>query len=359
MRKHPPMLLDTWQKIIELKPGIERHLKAATPTARRFVFDAEACAHVGHLLYTAGDLVAEQIVFAKPPYENTYIELIDARAMFDAWRPPTPGRLRIPGDSQLGLLYTADNGHLFSFCANDQAGKFPNTLGMFQTDIGVGQTTPLHHLWGDFGMRSAWGMKASTDKVRHEIIKLAYLLGGMRQPDGTIVMVRADYDYFLANYNLTTPLDLPNADGAVSIGEAAFLGGGDLLIGAACLLLIHGHKQGGTIRIDQVPHRQGIWRGKRKVFASHGVVSIKLTEKQTIRRLVFGHRKSPILHDVMGTWVHYHRDRHCDHDWHRLSDVDHERYQCSKCPTLRSWRAAHARGDGSKGIKTKIYSVTE
>jgi len=337
-----PQLIDVWSAEVPLKPGIERLVRNATPTARRFVFDSEACGHVGNLLFHAGDLVAEQIAFAKPPYPNTYVEITDARAMFKAWRPATTEAQALNSDDRLGILYTGDR--LYTFVSGVTKGP---VLGMFSITTGHGQTAPLTSI---FGQPRYWSP---------EHVKLSYLLGGMRQNDGTIAMLRADYQWFLDNYDLASTLaDTWSGDRSRRekvMADSAFLGGGDLIIGAACLLLIHGKRRGVTIR--EVPHERGWFKSKRVVYKSHSVVTIKLGPHDSIRRLAFGSRESPARHDVLGTWVDYHRDRQCAHDWYRLEDNDHERYRCTKCPTLRTWRNPHVRGDGLKGIVTKTYEV--
>jgi len=348
------LLLDSWQKVVTLRPGVERAVRAVTPIARRFVFDSEACTHVGRLLFEASDLVAEQIVFAKPPYDHTYIELSDARAMFKGWRPYAVNP-PATSDNKLGMLYSHDK--VYTMCSSDTS-DIPPTIGMFSITVGHGQTTPLKEIFGD---ENPW-TKFETNRPWQEYVKLAYLLGGMREPDGTIHMTRADYDYFVGHYDLGCTIAAAEHDyhrklRYKTMFNAAFLGGGDILIGAACLLLIHGQQKG--VSIQSVPHSRGWFKGKNVVFKTHGVVTIKLGKHDTMRKIVFGSRESPRRHDVMGTWVHYHREHHCDHDWFRLEDQDHERYQCRKCPTLRTWRASHARGDGSKGVKTKTYSVVE
>jgi len=332
------LLLDRWEKMVPIKHGIERQIRSVTPVARRFVFDSEASRHVGRLLFEAGDLVAEQIAFAKPPYDVTYLEIGDARAMFDGWRPGVDQKKAIPGDDKLGMLYIGNR--LYTFCNNDDVEDVPTTLGMFYVDMDRGQKESLAKIFPD-----------NFYPLEH--IKLSYLLGGMRQKDRSIAMLRADYDYFLANYDLGSIYDKPN----LHLEDIAFMGGGDLIIGAASLLLIHSQRKG--VKVNMVPYSRGWHKGKQVVYKAHGQVTIKLGRHETIRRLAFGHRESPRVHDVMGTWVHYHRDRKCEHDWSRLLDMDHERYQCSKCPTIRTWRKPHVRGDGTKGVKIKTYAVTE
>lgn len=347
------MLIDSWERIVPLKQGIERAVRSVTPIAKRFVFDKEACVHLGRVLFEASDLVLEQIVFAKPPYEHTYIELSDARAMFNSWRPTTPNPVAT-SDDKLGLLYTGDR--IYSFCHSDTA-DIPTTLGMFHTTVGHGQTTPLREIFGDTSTK----VKFAHEEGWQKYVKIAYLLGGMRQPDGRIVVARGDYEYFLDNYDLgcTIGHQFSNPESLSRhrnvIVDSAFMGGGDILIGAACLLLIHGTKRG--VSIQNKPHQAGWFKGKRIVYKSHGVVTIKLTKGDSMKKVLFGTRESPKVHDVMGTWVHYHRDVHCDHEWVRLEDTDHERYLCRKCPTLRTWRTPHSRGEGGKGVHTKTYSV--
>lgn len=357
--KVSPHLLDTWQRYVPLKPGIEKHVRSIAPVARRFVFDSDSSAHLGRLLFEAGDLVCEQIAFAKPPYEHTYVEIADARRMFDAWRPGNDDG-KIPGDDRIGLLYTGNR--MYTLCSNNVIKDLPTMLGMFYVDLGKGQTTPLAEIFGEgrdnegmFDRKLGIRLRSSNSHSWQEYVKLSYLLGGMRQPDGTVAMVRADYNYFANNYDLGCAYGFDY--NPRTMYEAAFQGGGDLLIGAAAMLLIHGRPH--NVTINPVMHQRKIYKGKMVVYKAHGIVNIKLTGKQTIRKVVFGNRASPRLHDVMGTWAHYHRDRQCDHDWERLEDPEHERYMCRKCPTLRTWRKSHYRGDATKGIKTKTYEVHE
>jgi hypothetical protein len=355
------LILDKWEKMVPLRAGVERVVRAATPSARRFVFDSDACAHVGNLLFQAGDLVTENIVFAKPPYEHTYIEIADMQRMFKSWRPTS---INNPDtcDDKLGLLYVGER--LYTFCsANSPKAEQTNpTIGMFSINRAHGQTVPLRDVFGetsDHPLTALQRLRIAGDHHQwREIAKLSYLLGGMRQSDH-VMIVRADYDYFLNNFDLACTFDVPyGRDYSRVLLNAAFQGGGDLLIGAACLLLLHGNKRG--VHVQQVPHRRGFFKSKPAVYRAHGVVTIKLGPHDTIRRIVFGARESPRVHDVMGTWVHYHHDRRCEHDWQKIEMVDdRERYQCTRCPTLRTWRKEHVRGDATKGIKTKTYSVTE
>src|SRR5262245_41960581 len=259
MSTDTPQLLDIWQKIVPLRKPVEKIVRNATPTARRFVFDSEACKHVGDLLRHAGDLVAEQILFAKPPYPNTYLEISDARAMFRAWRPEEQNN-PLTSDDKIGILYVGDR--LYTMCSSDTT-DVPATVGMFSVQMGHGQTMPLANIFGTFN--DHFETPAGHHNWRDQV-KLAYLLGGMRQTDG-ILMVSADYQWFLDNYDLSSTLEDPppgyRTDRHRTMVESAFLGGGDLLIGAACLLLIHGHQRGlRNISIRSQPHHRGWYRSR-------------------------------------------------------------------------------------------------
>jgi len=118
-------------------------------------------------------------------------------------------------------------------------------------------------------------------------------------------------------------------------------------------LLLHAPK---GVTIHDHPACNRVVKGKRRAYAAYSTVKIKLSQQETkriIRTGVYGPKRA---HEVRGTWVNYHRNPRCDHQWTRL-DGEHERYLC-QCGQLRVWRKTHGRGDASLGYVSHEYRVT-
>ena len=59
-----------------LRPEVSKHIKAAAPQARCYVFDDEASFKLGQFIRSCPDMIAEQLEFAIPPYPVTYVEVV-------------------------------------------------------------------------------------------------------------------------------------------------------------------------------------------------------------------------------------------------------------------------------------------
>ena len=115
-----------------------------------------------------------------------------------------------------------------------------------------------------------------------------------------------------------------------------------------------------VVRIDKVPTKQQIIKGKLRPFRAHSVLTIDLSRQATTRIIQDNGSRGPNReHQVRGSRVHLGISRSCTHDWHRVEMPEGrpERYECARCKGIRVWRRDHVRGDGKLGTKFHTYEV--
>jgi hypothetical protein len=318
---------------------------ALRPQARRFVFDAEASVHLGHFIRDCGDLIIANRRFAIPPFETVYLQC-DIHTMIKAIGRQTSGNLF--GGTPLDLLtgYLVHKGSVWPIAAGEPApGKLRSGIGGFRYDL----DTPV-------GSAAIFPGICLQDRGNEEWARMALLLGTTSHdmPDEE---TRLD---IIHSIRITPNFELDwrkKSDLALRV----FYGGmGDIRNLWAMLLLLN---QTQRIRLEQVPWRAAIVKGRRKVYAAHSLVRLNLAPHETLRKVMLPSLR-PLprrRHAVRGHFMHIHLRQHCIHVWPALPEIDDNntpRWTCQNCKGLRIWRRDHWRGTAAEGFVDTDYSVT-
>lgn len=119
-----------------------------------------------------------------------------------------------------------------------------------------------------------------------------------------------------------------------------------------------------------VPASHKMVGNKRVAYAAHKTIDLKLFDpKEVISRLApLGSHASPRRHGVIGHWMHWNVDIHCDHEWDRVIIEEDDsrrkfrengteilRHVCKHCGGRRTFRDHFMRGDATKGCFTHDY----
>lgn len=307
-----------------------KDVERVLPKARRFVFDKAASAFTGRFIREFGSALLRNRQFAIPPFEQTYVEY-DAQALSEALGRAKSSELLSEGapDSRLGFL--VDGNHVWTFVENSDglAGIFPVE---FWTD-----TTPTRGLFSnDLGY----------DKWR----KLAYTLG-------TTLHEIEDWETmndWYSNIDFGVPKDL---EILLTRQDLAVGGNGTVRDYIAVLLMLNRQKD--RVSLKQIPARGVIYKGKRRTYMAHSLVTIDVEDYHHIAQSYqrTHTRESPRRHQVRGFFRHLHRVHGCEHDYPLTPNEN--RWTCRRCGTVRVWVEAHERGDAGKGYRTKEYQVTD
>lgn len=316
---------------------IER-VKELRPRARRFIFDAEASTHLGHFIRDCGDLIVANRQFAIPPFETTYIQ-IDIDDMIKAINRRSSTEIYGDPDADRFVGYLIHKQHLYAVTSDD-TGEAALSLLSYDLDTpnngGPIFDEPLHESDpNDEWPRAAVLLGTTINDIPDEADRLR-LINSVR-----INVNAADIDR--KHYRMMIYATM-----------------GELRNVWAALLLLNQKKH---VTAEPVPHRAGIWKGKRHVYASHSVVRIRLGAHETIRKAMLPTMHIPRRrHEVMGHFAHWHLKDGCEHGWPPFPEIGDDgtpRWTCGRCGGLRVWRKYHLRGHGAEGFVTKSYNVTE
>jgi len=133
-------------------------------------------------------------------------------------------------------------------------------------------------------------------------------------------------------------------------------------VGFAEVLWLLMHRPG-VVKVQQVPGKQKVIRGKLRPMRAHSVLTIDLAAKDIVRTIIGDGRKGSGVreHEVRGTWVHLKHDRSCEHQWSKVErpPLEPDTFQCPCCGTKRVWRKDHVRGEHSRGNKFNTYQVVD
>jgi hypothetical protein len=375
-------LLDTCELAREAGPL--RPIVAATwaqrINAKRFLFDHEASARIGEMKREHTDLIVDNIEFARPPYPTAYFEL-DALAMWTAWRPDQPPVAT--ADVSLGFL--VHNGQVMVLASGQRPDSYQDPyygnrhlVGGLSFRINRPQSIPLTKLTGQ-------------DEETANLIRTAYVFGGQREVDRTpaerdreLLSLSVEEFQRRMNYKRFTLPDIGEQwshaqiaghfdvipafvnTGQKAYSELCFLSGGDPLTLTTALLLINQPSR--YVDLAHVPREVGLWRGKRKVFQAHHVVTLKLSREVKVARLWNLTTRTVPGHEVMGHWKHYNKSEGCDHHhpdrrqaWEptgpqRTVGGDYKRYWCPLCLQRRTWTEDYS--TFGPDATTKQYEVT-
>jgi hypothetical protein len=313
-----------------------QHLLAA----QRFMLDQKASHFYGHISRDIGPLVLRQHEFARPPYDQTWVEFdMDA---FSEEVPTTAMYDHDGRDTQVGFLFDYGTAWVFSRNARGLGGCMPYRIR-------------LHHpLSSEDELRMARALGLSR------VIYRMMLLGptGHDSRDPWWEGPEADHicrSHTLVFHEAFWPILERLSDEEKFKFMALSAGTLRQVLVIALLLSRQSHRYWTIIG---EPHRSALVSGKHRVLTAHNRVTMHLERAVARQRFLEdihtgAHRRE---HDVRGHWAQNRRSgSNCDHLWVE-NDEDH--FHCGMCSVKRWWRHAHKRGDASIGTVVKTYEVT-
>lgn len=331
-----------------ISPYHAKEMKTAARRARSYVFDVAASEKLGHFIRLCPDVICDQVEFAIPPYETTYIE-IDLLAAHAAMNAPLQEMMGEP-DWHLGMLATP-TGAVYSF-----------------TDA---RSRPYHtvaNLFGAIDLQNATRSEMKTlNAADMEEGKLAPMTpDDLRdpQPGDSAVALGSTWNHvnedqrkhFAQRWGLAyygVPSLFPTFRRLISshVGEPRMF--------VAALLMLHQKRH---ITINDHPYERRMSRGKSRVFMAHHTITIHLESDAEIRRaFTTGERGSPRRHQVPAHFAHRGGTRACEHHWIQREDAKTgepvTRWGCPYCGRFRWLRREHLRGDATKGWSGHDYDV--
>lgn len=319
-----------------LNKSARKTIHQATPTSRVFIFDEEASGRVGHFVRTCPDILSDQIEFAIPPYDNTYIE-IDQPSFLKA--AETRDKLCDPlvADRRLGFLSVGPDIFVLANSLKHPGGWI-SPIGLIRIpDIGP---MSVH--------ASLSGELVERDNPLYETTKKILLAS-------TYLDLTPDQRNRFSNYYGISYWGEPE-HAKTLIERFTKESAGEARIYAACLLMLYQKKH--IIVQDHGP-RRGLSRGKARVYMAHSTVTIQLDDEVKIRRAFkASERAEARRHEVRTHYGHRHTDFHCEHQWEERPGGVHKQWTCPKCGGLRYLRKAFLRGNGALGFVMKSYKVT-
>jgi hypothetical protein len=324
--------------ILASKPGPFEPPRLRLMRAQRFVLDRDASHYFQKLVHDLGPLLLAQHAFARPPYEQTWVEF-DCDAYFaDTWGLAPEER-----DARIGFLFDGNAVHCWS---NTQAHPVPecgpvsylmHTPVTYEEEPANAQAFHVsrlvwrHHLIGGIGKTAGdpwWMSDEATEICRsHRVV------------------VAPGWAEFIG--------DMP----PIRIAEFLRLTAGTFkqMLTLALLLSRSSHRYW---TISEQPRGRAIVAGKPRVLVPYNRVTMHLKEEVAMARFQSDlrsgvHRRH---HSVRGHWAQSRRFIGCDHAW---IERDEDHFDCGLCKAKRWWRQEHHRGDISKGSVSKTYEVTE
>jgi hypothetical protein len=320
---HSPELRKVWA-------GVRQVL----PKARRFLFDREASAFAGRFIREHGATLLRNRAFAIPPFEQTYVEYhLDALLEAIGRRKANEKYGIEKSDERIGHLIDGDHVWTFLEGSDNEASIYP---------VDVWMNTVSHSV----------GLFDKADIGRDRRRKLEYTLGSTlgdaQDVNGEVVL-----DWLNA-FDFAAPAMFANL---LTDRKLADAGNGTVRNLVALLLLLNRQRENVTLKT--VAPKGVIYRGKRRVFAAHTMVTLTVEDYVHIAHSYeHGAHASPRRHQVRGFFRHLHKVDGCEHDYPLASD-ERGRWVCRTCGTTRVWVHDHERGDASKGYITKDYVVVD
>ena len=306
--------------------------RSIMPKARRFIFDKEASAFAGAFIRDFGPTLLNNLQFAIPPFEICYIEYHLDALLDTIGRRKTGTEKDGAADERIGHLIEYNNVYTFIEDSKGEASLYPVIM-------------KLHT---DTYTRGVFSDDLEDDKFK----KMTYTLGSTSNDLKTTSMdTMRRWLHSIDIYTAPRYRDLLTQD--------TLRDGGNGTVRNLVALLLLLNRQRERVTLTQVPPKGVIYKGKRKVYAAHSLVTLTTEDYGAITRSFTsaGHHESPRRHEVRGFFRHYRRVRGCEHDF--LEDDRPDHWTCQHCGTVRVWVHSHLRGDASKGFVTKEYVVTD
>jgi hypothetical protein len=307
--------------------------------AHRFILGDEASFAVGRWIGACGDLLLDNLQFAKPPFEKTYIELSIVE-LNDGIGAPTAGP-RDQSDDRIGFLIDGDRVRtVVSGPSYPTVGMGVWTYRLNTPDAGRFMDGPVER---EEWLRTTLLLGSTTGALKDEA-QLAAITRG--------TVIRSTAPPKIMEERIKGP------KGQVWTRAVEFVrcAAGEMRTLWAVLLLINQHRH--RLGFANMPREVAITPRGRRVFAAHTLVSVPLHAPEATRRFYYPSlRASPIGHEVRGCWVHLHLRPGCTHEWPTIPD-EHNHFVCARCQGFRTWRKPHVRGHTEIGINLHTYEVT-
>lgn len=301
-------------------PHVTKHVQALAPRARQFVFDEGASRLVGAFIRDCPDVLADQLQFARQPYDITYIE-IDIQALYD-----TLGKRTLYyGERDWKVGFLSHGGTIYVL-----------TNSRERPEAALAPTCTF-----DYEYRPVASDPLSDDSK--------VLLGS------TWNLLSDDQrNAFAQRFNVGYLAHERAREKAIEIMLPAIAG--EARVYVACLLFLF-QKQ--HITVTDHPFERRLSRGKLRTYMARSTVTIHLATPIEMRRAFStADRASPRRHEVRTHYKHRHLTPGCEHQWQRVEDAENEQWRCTSCSGLRYLCRDHLRGDGGSGFVTKNYNVT-
>ncbi len=315
------------QKIVELARG-----------AKKFVLTEDAARKVAEAIQRYPEMLVEQGVFARTPFETCWIEFpsIPLHEVFD------PNSIGPSNDTRVGYLFHGD--HVYVVAQNEMEGPVPavNPIAYhLHHPLTLRQQVDLASTFGISRMQLdplLWGVTANN-------LDLA-TLRGLRDQHAVKLIIRNEHR--------------PNMAGFPDLASTF---SGELRNILGILLMIN--QPSGVLRTDDVERRRTTTHKGNRVLMSHSVITINLDGRSRPDRLLrppHSTHASPRWHEVMDHWCNDRLARsrghslddpktlgHGDHahDWEQGTGL---RFTCRVCGGRRWRRKMKGRGDKSRGM---------
>ena len=339
------------------------HVIAMRPLARRFVFDKEASTHLGHFIRDCGALIMANRQFAIPPFDVTYIQVELDEMIAAIGKGSTADTMGQENrDQQVG--YLIENRRVWPMALSARS----SGLGLFryQMDTPAGPGP----IFGDDPVQ----LGDKDDEWARAVLLLGTTVHDLPDEDTRLDIVRSNRISLDSNFEArATMRSVPGGPGDVRVRLTdetpkisrmqkrmnVTAAAGDMRIVWAALLLIN--QKRGNITFREVPWQAALYKGKRKVFGAHSVVTIHLAPRQTISGAMRpGLHVPKAAHEVKGHFAHFNLKDGCIHEWPSMPDISTDgiaRWHCLHCGGRRTWKKAYATGDARVGFTTKEYEV--
>ncbi len=331
-----------------MEPKLMSKLDHVLRSAQRFVLTEEAAIKVGEAIHNYPEMLVEQGIFARAPFDTCWIEL----PSYEFHERIVPGSASPSSDIRTGYLF--HEGRVYVGAQNTSnlgADWSPMCYHLHQPlsleqEIKMAEDLKLSRMQLD---NFYWGGTMATN-LSPDIVR------GLRMQHGFSVHIQDRFKHKIRGDEWL----------GFSAGEVRNLMG----------LLLMLNQPSKIIRTEAVAHRRKMTPKGVRVLQSHSIITINLDGRSKLSRLfrkpVGASHASPKWHNVMDHWCNdyisrttgYSMDdpktigqRHAvgmhAHDWEQTS-IEKLQFQCTICGGRR-WRRkmVNGRGDKSRGIVTQ------
>lgn len=333
-------------------PDLPKRLQHKIRMAEKFVFDRDASERVAIVLRDVPELIAENIQFARPPFDLCWIEY-DSDVIFRMLNPDHYNPQDGTRDVKVGILIDHNR---INVCS--------------QTEEGALVIMPFaYHL------NTEWPLEEQLqfcDQFKISRLGIDIWLWGSA---GSKFLNEGNTQY-LRTLRDTNMVECMFKNEELSYKHAATIIGsttGDFKNHVAMLLMLN---QPSVTQYIRVPSTRGWIRHKPRPFMKHTTIRMALDPVPKIRALSTNPGSGGLRrrHRVRGHYCHNKAARQaiwhhtCEHQWQptnkrwELINVevgdDVENWKCGKCEGKRWWKEEHRRGHYSEGEVEHTYEVT-